>query len=108
MGDESGHNGYLKTLLEFGVTGGGLIIFFLAWNLVTAAIEACWPSGTDRQQHRFACARFGGLAAVSFGAFFQPQLVSLGDTFAVSFLLLLFRPSALSRFEPKRLARIPG
>jgi hypothetical protein len=92
IGDESGHNGYLKTLLEFGVVGGGLMILLLACSIVMAGIEAIETSGKTRQQHRFACARFGGLVALSFGAFFQPQLLSLGDTFGIAFLLLLFKP----------------
>jgi hypothetical protein len=93
LGDESGHNGYLKTLLEFGVVGGGLIIFLIGGVVVSAAIDAVTATGRDKQQRRFACARFGGLVALAFGAFFQPQLVSLGDAFGMSFLLLLFRPN---------------
>ena len=85
-------NGYLKLLLEFGVTGGGLIIFFLACSLAAAGIEASNPAGKTPQQRRFDSARFGGLAGLSFGAFFQPQLLSLGDTFAMALLLLLFKP----------------
>lgn len=92
IGDESGHNGYLKTLLEFGVVGGGLIIFLIGCVIVIVGVEAVRPSGKDRQQHRFACARFGGLVALAFGAFFQPQLLSLGDAFGMSFLFLLFKP----------------
>jgi hypothetical protein len=92
LGDEAGHNGYLKLLLEFGVTGGGLIIFFLACSLVAAGIEASKPASRTPQQRRFDSARFGGLAGLSFGAFFQPQLLSLGDTFAMALLLLLFKP----------------
>jgi O-antigen ligase len=90
--DESGHNGYLKTLLEFGIVGGGLIIFFLGCNLVMAGIDAARSSGKTRQQHRFACARFGGLVALAVGAFFQPQLFNLGDAFGISLLFLLFKP----------------
>jgi O-antigen ligase len=92
IGDESGHNGYLKIVLEFGVPGGGLIIFALACCLLMAGIDAISSSGKTRRQHRFACARFGGLVALSFGAFFQPQLLSLGDAFGVAFLFLLFKP----------------
>jgi O-antigen ligase len=92
IGDESGHNGYLKTLLEFGVVGGGLIIFLIGCVLVIAGVEAIRSSGKDRQQHRFACARFGGLVALSFGAFFQPQLFNVGDAFGMSVLFLLFKP----------------
>jgi hypothetical protein len=92
IGDESGHNGYLKTFLEFGIIGGGLIIFCVGCILVMAGIEAAGRSGKDRRQHRFACARFGGLVALAFGALFQPQLFNLGDAFGISFLFLLFRP----------------
>jgi hypothetical protein len=92
IGNESGHNGYLKTLVEFGVVGGGLIIFFIGRELVLAGVDAVRSSGKNRQQYRFACARFGGLAALVFGAFFQPQLFNLGDAFGVSLLLLFFKP----------------
>lgn len=90
--DESGHNGYLKTLFEFGIPGGGLMIFFIACSLGMAGFEAAFPGGPDPQRHRFSCARFGGLVALLFGAFFQPQLISLGDAFGISLLFLLFRP----------------
>jgi hypothetical protein len=92
IGDESGHNGYLKILLEFGIIGGCLIIFCVGCILVMAGIDAVGRSGKDRQQHRFACARFGGLVALAFGALFQPQLFNLGDAFGISLLFLLFRP----------------
>lgn len=92
-GDEAGHNGYLKTLLEFGVAGGGMIILFLACNIIIAGLDAVRHRGVTLPQRRHACARFGGLAALSFGAFFQPQLLALGDAFAMSLLLLLFRPT---------------
>ena len=110
LGDEAGHNGYLKLLLEFGVTGGGLIIFFLACSLVAAGVEASKSSGRTPQQRRFDSARFGGLAGLSFGAFFQPQLLSLGDTFAMALLLLLFKPRSSPLAAPasaEGLARRP-
>jgi hypothetical protein len=99
IGDEAGHNGYLKTFLEFGVAGGGLIIFLIGCVLVIAGVEAVRSSGKDR---RFASARFGGLVALAFGAFFQPQLFSLGDAFGMSFLFLLFKPrmNAISDRSP--------
>lgn len=93
---ESGHNGYLKTLVEFGVLGGGLIIFLIASVIAAAGVEAIKHSGNDQQQHRFACARFAGLAAVAFGAFFQPQLFNLGDAFGILVMLLLFRPRTVA------------
>lgn len=98
--DEAGHNGYLKTILEFGVAGGGLIIFCVVYNIVLAGIEAITSSRKISREHRFASARFGGLVALVFGAFFQPQLLSLGDAFAMSFLLLLFKPGPVSRTDP--------
>lgn len=98
--DNAGHNGYLKTILEFGVAGGGLIIFCIACNIVLAGIEAIVSSRKTSREHRFACARFGGLVALVFGAFFQPQLLSLGDAFAMSFLLMLFKPGLLPRPDP--------
>ena len=45
---ESGHNGYLKTLVEFGVVGGGLIIFLFGCIIAAAARRhhACrWLAG---------------------------------------------------------------
>ncbi|MFB9263569.1 O-antigen ligase family protein [Bradyrhizobium erythrophlei] len=90
--EEAGHNGFLKIIVEFGIPGGALLILLLVYSLVIAAIDAGRRVGKSWQQHRFECARFGGLAALLFGAFFQPQVFSLGDTFAVSVLLLLFKP----------------
>ena len=109
IGDEAGHNGYLKIIVEFGIPCGGLLIFLLAYCLVVAGIDAARRAGKSRQQHRFECARFGGLGALFFGAFFQPQMFSLGDTFAVSVLLLLFKPGTKSIpvREPMRTARAP-
>jgi O-antigen ligase len=111
IGDEAGHNGYLRLILEFGIPGGGLLIFLLACSLAMAGIEAIRLAGKSRQQRRFDCARFGGLAALLFGAFFQPQVFSLGDAFAVSFMLLLFKPKPKSvrALEPVvRTARAPA
>lgn len=106
IGDESGHNGYLKTILEFGVIGGGLIIFFLACQILWAGLEAITSPRKYSRQHRFACARFGGLTALAFGAFFQPQLLSLGDSFSMLLLFLLFRPGSLASPEKGELAKL--
>jgi hypothetical protein len=100
--DEAGHNGYLKTILEFGVAGGGLIIFFMACNIALAGFEAIVSLGNKSRQHRFASARFAGLVALSFGAFFQPQLFSLGDVFGISVLFLLFKPKWIARMPHKQ------
>jgi hypothetical protein len=97
--------------VEFGVLGGGLILFFVACNIVFAGLDAISTAGKTPQQRRFACARFGGLAALAFGAFFQPQLLNLGDAFAMSFLFLLFRPRMISISEralPARAGRQPA
>lgn len=91
---ESGHNGYLKTVVEFGVVGGGLIIFLFGSTIAGAGVEAARSAGRTLRERRFASARFAGLVALAFGAFFQPQLLSLGDAFGMSLLLLLFRPPA--------------
>lgn len=96
IGEEAGHNGYMKLILEFGIPGGGLLIFFLVCSLALAGAGAVRRAGKSRPQHRFDCARFGGLAAVLFSGFFQPQLFSLGDAFAVSVTLLLFKPGTKS------------
>lgn len=91
---EAGHNGYLKTLVEFGVIGGGLIMFLFGWTVGRAGVEAMRSGGRTAGQRRFASAHFAGLLALGFGAFFQPQLLSLGDAFGMSVLLLLFRPGS--------------
>jgi hypothetical protein len=57
-----------------------------------AGVEAIRSSGKDRQLHRFACARFGGLVALAFAVFFQPQLLNFGDAMGITILFLLFRP----------------
>jgi hypothetical protein len=106
--EEAGHNGYLKAILEFGVAGGGLIIVFIACNIVLAGVEAIVTPGKTSQQHRFASARFGGLVALAFGAFFQPQLLSLGDAFAMSFLFMLFRPTLVPRPDHVDISRVIG
>jgi O-antigen ligase len=108
IGDESGHNGYLKLLLEFGIPGGGLLICLIAYSFIAAGIDALRPGKRNPQQHRFHCARFGGLGALLFGAFFQPQVFSLGDTFAVCFLLLLFKASTRSSLARDTIARSGG
>jgi len=107
IGDEAGHNGYLKLIVEFGIPGGGLLILFIAYSFLVAGIDACRRAGKDWQQHRFDCARFGGLGALLFGAFFQPQVFSLGDNFAMCFLLLLFKPEALAREPVVRSGEMP-
>lgn len=97
IGEEAGHNGYLKTILEFGIPGGTLIILCIAGLVGTAAVEAINAGRKPLRQHRFECARFGGLAAVLFGAFFQPQIFSLGDALAITLLLVMFKPRTASR-----------
>lgn len=92
IGDDGGHSGYLKLIVEFGVPGGFALVSLLAWCIAVAGIKACSASGKSRQQHRFDCARFAGMCAMYFGALFQPQIFSLGDSFTVAFMLLLFRP----------------
>lgn len=103
---ESGHNGYLKTILEFGVVGGGLIIFLIGSVVISSGVEAMMPAGRNPQEHRSACARFAGLFAIGFGGFFQPQLFNLGDAFGMLVLLLLFKPNlppspTSRRFSPE-------
>ncbi|MCP3368309.1 hypothetical protein [Bradyrhizobium cajani] len=107
---EGGHNGYLKTVVEFGVVGGGMIVFLFATALASAAAEALRSADKILQEHRFACARLAGLVALAFGAFFQPQLLSLGDAFGVSLLFLLFRPrtSPVARRVPAATLHAPA
>jgi len=89
--EEAGHNGYFKALLEFGIPGGGIIIAAILGIVVTSALTAVWLRGSD-ERRRFAAARTGGLAALTFAAFFEPQMFNLGDNYGISFLLLLFWP----------------
>lgn len=107
IGDEAGHNGYLRLILEFGVPGGGLLLFLLACCLAASGLDAFRRTGKSWQQHRFDCARFGGLAAFAFAAFFQPQIFSLGDAFSVCFALLLFKPRMKAAFGPEPIVGIP-
>jgi hypothetical protein len=100
--DESGHNGYLKMLVEFGIVGGGLIILSMGCAVVMAGVEAIRSSGQDRQLRRFACARFGGLVALAFGVFFQPQLLNFGDAMGITILFLLFKPKTGSVSHERR------
>lgn len=88
--DISGHNGYLRLLLEFGVFGGGLIITSIGCIVATALIEARLTTPADESSRRFASARAGGLVALMFAAFFQPQLFNLGDVHGLAVMLMLF------------------
>jgi O-antigen ligase len=88
----AGHNGYLKILLEFGIIGGGLIIAAVLSIVVRALVEAAVGFREDGRLRRLASARAGGLVALTFATFFQPQMFNLGDVHGISFMLLLFRP----------------
>ncbi|MEA2985273.1 MAG: hypothetical protein QOD94_1527 [Alphaproteobacteria bacterium] len=91
--DHAGHNGYLRWLIEFGVVGGGLIIASTVSIVVIALIDAAWlPSAADDRLRRLASARAGGLVAMTFASFFQPQLFNLGDIHGVAVMLMLFSP----------------
>jgi O-antigen ligase len=89
---EAGHNGYLKALLEFGIIGGGLIIFSVLGIIAVAIVKALQGAGGHGSDHRIASARAGGLVALAFACFFQPQMFNLGDVHGVSLILLLFAP----------------
>jgi len=90
--DISGHNGYLRLLLEFGMLGGGLIIASIASIVAKAMIEASLFAPSDDRLRRFACARAAGLTALAFASFFQPQLFNLGDIHGLAVILMLFSP----------------
>jgi O-antigen ligase len=90
--DAAGHNGYLKILLEFGIIGGGLIITAVLSIVVRSLAEAAAGFREDSELRRIASARAGGLVALIFATFFQPQMFNLGDVHGISFMLLLFRP----------------
>jgi O-antigen ligase len=90
--DTAGHNGYLKILLEFGIIGGGLMIAAVVSIVLRALFEASVGFREDIRLRRLASARAGGLVALTFATFFQPQMLNLGDVHGISFMLLLFRP----------------
>jgi O-antigen ligase len=90
--DAVGHNGYLRWLVEFGVVGGSLLIVSTLSTVVIALIEASLFSGADDRLRRFASARAGGLVAMIFASFFQPQLFNLGDIHGLTVMLMLFSP----------------
>jgi O-antigen ligase len=88
----AGHNGYLKILLEFGIIGGGLIIAAAVSIVLRALFEAIAGFREHSRLRRLAAARAGGLVALLFATFFQPQMLNLGDVHGISLMLLLFRP----------------
>ncbi len=90
--EQSGHNGYLRWLVEFGVVGGSLIIASTLATVVSALIEASLFSGADDRLRRLASARAGGLVALTFASFFQPQMFNLGDIHGLTVMLMLFSP----------------
>lgn len=102
--EDAGHNGYLRWLLEFGVTGGSLIIASTVAIVVIALIDAQLFSGPDDRLRRFASARAAGLVALTFASFFQPQLFNLGDMHGLTVMLLLFSP----RIGPGKPANAPS
>jgi len=94
--ENAGHNGYLKILLEFGIIGGGLIIAAVLSIVVRALFEAAAGFRDDSPLRRIASARAGGLVALIFATFFQPQMFNLGDVHGITLMLLLFRPGRVS------------
>ena len=88
----AGHNGYLKSILEFGIVGGGLIFVAVVGIVLRSLHDAIAGSGGDSRLRRFASARAAGLVALTFATFFQPQMFNLGDVHGLTFMLLLFRP----------------
>lgn len=95
-----GHNGYLKTFVEFGVIGGGLIIAAVVSIVLRALFEAIAGFRDDAALRRIESARAAGLVALTFATFFQPQLFSLGDMHGLSFMLLLFWREQASARRP--------
>ena len=96
-GFASGHNGFLRLIVEFGVVGGGILIGAVLLLMCVAVVDAYFLSGGDPTLRRFVSARAGGLVAFATAAFFQPQLFNLGDTMGISIILLLFGPDNLFR-----------
>lgn len=86
----AGHNGYLKIILEFGVFGGSVLILSLLMLVGRTLIR---PYKIEELElRRFASARASGLVAFAIAAFFQPQILNVGDPFGITFLILLFGP----------------
>lgn len=85
---ESGHNGYLKTLLEFGVLGGSLIIFFVI-SIVASKVVFLLRSRVG-EPRRIQAAQIAGCLALLLASFFQPQLFNTGDPMGLTFLILMF------------------
>lgn len=90
--ENSGHNGYLRWLLEFGVFGGSLIIAATAAIVVVALVDVFLLTKADYRVRQFASARAAGLAALAFASFFQPQLFNLGDILGLAIMLMFFSP----------------
>lgn len=95
--EDAGHNGYLRWLLEFGVTGGTLAIAATLVIAVNAIADISRISDTEPHLRRLAAARAAGLAAMTFASFFQPQLFNLGDVHGVTVILMLFSLKTVAR-----------
>lgn len=102
----SGHNGFLRLIVEFGVIGGGILIGAVLLLVSQAVVNAYFLSGVPPLLRRFASARAAGLSAFAFAAFFQPQLFNLGDAMGISIILILFGPDTNLRFWARINARI--
>jgi hypothetical protein len=64
--------------------------------VLRALFETIVSFREDSRLRRFASARAGGLVALLFATFFQPQMFNLGDVHGISLMLLLFRPGRAS------------
>jgi hypothetical protein len=95
---QSGHNGFLRLIVEFGVVGGVILIGAVLALTISAIVNAYSLSRVDPLLRRFASARAAGLMAFSFAGFFQPELFNLGDVMGISIILFLFGPDTNSRF----------
>jgi O-antigen ligase/polysaccharide polymerase Wzy-like membrane protein len=94
----AGHNGFIKLFVEFGVLGGailtGAVLLLAGWAVVTAYFF----SG-DPVSRRLSSARAAGLVALAFAAFFQPQVLNIGDAMGITIILLAFGPDRTFRFK---------
>lgn len=82
---EGVHNGYLTTILENGLLGAGLLFGYCLARALQEARAALLASAAGGRG-----ASFCMLLALGVGALFQPQLLSFGDCFGFSLLLILF------------------
>jgi hypothetical protein len=81
------HNGFLTVLLETGLIGGALF-----YGSTIARVYEVWKRWRSEsgEARAFMAALLAGFAGASVTALFQPQLLSFGDAFGFTVLVLMF------------------